>query len=620
MPDTLATVYTHHKIKHIIDNESPIFSLPLFLIYKEELPDLLCIISILENKFVDGLPFPAPVRKNWGEYSLKKAEEFYEQLKLQVIAAMKNKKVSSTIDPKLITIEPKSIPKDPLATNIATKINVTVWLSSRVLTDLMSTQRIYKVMSAYLTCPDDISFFVNIISNVEQTPEQIRFMQRHLKHLKLNNLYENHVKVVATAVVAVDLFNKEKNPQLFIYQYIKNLRKSNNSLNLYLIDVLTLVANEVPPTLRSLLFKAGFDMNVLNPSIKALEEPFNKNLNKVPELSSNQWPVLIFYFLLFISRRAKADKNLAIYTYAGKKHPTAIKIIAERKANFLKSFIENSQYLELLSANFLQSIIDEIDLSFPNMHACLLALICFESFPPLKNLFMSVWKFKSDFTYAIYPSSNPFYFGTLYCPNKGQPPLSISSNDLYQVVLLMNIAKKMKSNPDTTNQVEFQNEKTKIEDDELRESLTLTVVTKQATHFTGSSLINYDALYEFLITFVLNANGPNHNKFEQFKTFFNVLREQTDLDKVLSKLKPSDFINLGSIPELNLKKESIMSSQDTIRQKIGALPLLADDKEQSIERQWLETKYKILGCLSDQLEIQLFKEPDEEEHDLLCNL
>ena len=612
------------KLSHTLDAQDPLLSIPLSLFKETEHAELISIMWLMENKWINSAKAPKSGAV-MGQLSSKHVQQFFGSIKRQVQALinLSNGPLEAMSTQEYTILKPEGS-----------------WVNPTLVTHSFSKNPIYNLLRKCTKCTHELNFFLPWFNGQFMGQAEQNNFAQYLHGLNTNGTLQASVDALASTLVNLEPFTSHQYPQSYIYQCIIRINKlianpTEDSVYpeilSYYHEVLISLARQYPPTLESLFISLGIQLpETIDPMARLMLE---QNLLEIPGLTENQWPDLVYYASLFIFGHAKADPHLLNYTYAGKEFPASLKVLAQKHAKQFKPFIAKiEQCTSAVKADYNSGLTADLVATALNYHPKQVALFCFESCAPLRDLFDKAWQApgKKVTTYnkvALKPSMNQFVFGRLYTKPKCTDPIAISNHDLDILVELHQIAKDTKIPPAEklplgqkragtffaqTPTIEFLEQgrrrdasrvafiilQSQIEDLILRKSISLGSMAENADYFMTAFALNLEALSDFVSDYGVNAPRPSPVALEDF---FEAFPKNTTLNTLIDELaRDKTFIDLGNVPTLKAQKATLNHKLIELSDKLALLPKSQKDEE-VLYKKWLEAQVYIYKGFKNKL-------------------
>ena len=618
MSKTIANLLRKLKIKHNLEPRSPLLSFPLSLFKKEEYADLVSIIWLIDNKWVDSTKAPKPGTV-MGQVSKTQVSQFFESIQRQV----KN----------LVTMS--NAPLAALDTRIYEVVKPDgAWITPTLITHFVSKKPNFILLDKCSKCAHELNLVLDWINGkIPSGSEQLELVKL-LESLRTNGTRADSINSLVAVLPQIEPFKRHTYPQRYIYECLIAINKyiASPSAHMhpeilsYCHEVFTLLAKQYPTTLESLLLSLGVTLpKHLDRNLMHL---LKQDLRQVPGLTEQQWPELIYYVSLFLYGQAKADIQLINYTYSSKELPTTLKLLAQNHAeHFMPYVAKPEQCKPAVMVDFKARLKRELQVNNLNKQPGLVALFCFENCAPLIHLFVKTWNeqgiaISANKTVALKPSPNQFVLGHVFTREDSLNPVLISNDDLNILIQLHAQAKKaklplsdespIKSKETETEKIEFalttpyrlvdptQSDfnllRGCINDPELRRSISLKSMMKMGDDFMSAFVINFGAVSDFICDYGINAAKTSAPSSQALLEFYKALPTETALDMVIDELSTHntliDLENTSSLPE---QRTNIIHTLERLNRKLKELDPKSD--YEALQKKWLETQVYIFSGL-----------------------
>jgi len=669
MSKTISRLLEKLKINHHIPHDSPLLALPLSLFKKEEYIDLVSILWLYSEKFIDrSKKFKSTVVM--GDISKGHVSELYQSVKGEVSMALA----------LLETDENQLIPW-----SIQTKPNG--WVNATQVTHFLKNDHTYNILFGCFS-------MINILTEWVETDhfDALDFLDE-LEIQQIQGVHELITAKVISTMPHIKPLDDHPNPQRLIYDCVINLNKKMSldeissddvtTLN-YFHEVMTSLAKHYPPTIQIFLFSLGIAIpDNLDPHLALI---LRQNLFEVDSLTEQEWPQLIYYISLFIAMYAQTDRSMLEFTYANTEFLDLLDVLAQKHGKQFNKYLDMLDDTEAASEpcsdeqlrNIIREELDGNGLS--TLHPMLLGLLCFENCKPLKELFKMVYQQDTlvinNSTTALRPSANPFLLGEVLSIGNPQQLLKISNHDLTRLDRLIVLARQIntksdkekphseESESDTAissdgeelsmrreqynarhnggysffplpassrtfseflqmdeHSIEFHDVRSMIEDEQLRESIS---GANAMSHYRFTPVINYCAITQFILDYRIDSPKHISPTYLQLKDFFEVVRDNDTLDLIVTKLAPLKlFVDLDALETLDLQIDNLNNSINYLHIFLKVIKKNPDDEELKLRRLWLETQKSACIKFKEMLvnkaqEIEEAKEDEEDEESESC--
>ncbi|KTD83008.1 hypothetical protein [Legionella waltersii] len=581
-----------YNINCNLSSDDPILQLPLSLFKETEYADVITIVWFYEHNWYNPSKVPS-TNKKMGEISYRQSLEFYNSVKSKVESTMKL---------------PVDLSSDEIIIN---KSPASLWVNASQTTYLLCTMDIFAKMMTNINCDDEQEmFFKWILEGQLSTQDQARLESR-LSINTLKNTLDAVVCNMARNLLNSATFQQSSHSIALVKKLLENLIQGNSGLlednARFFISVLRQVITIFPTPISVILQGLGIHIpDQLSPELAFI---LTMNIDDIPGLKDENWPVFIYCITLFLHQCAQGSPSLLSYSYAGaalnfsfesctKHHTQRLLESLESKKSFYTKEISDQLKMEL----------SEFNLS--SVHPELLALLCFERCDPLKQLFITAWKnqqvsLPNTPVTALLASKNKFTLGeTIYNPKNNQI-VSVNKEDIYLIMKLKQLVLSYKSKASGTSQPffatngsstqpqartkeeylqEFETLSRQISDPKLK--LFLTIESIDSLHF--SYVPNSSAVFEFMHQYLVSSE-PQYPPTSDLRDLNLVLNSPQVLDGIiLSISKDKLLVNLND-------ESSYIAELERIDEKIGKLESMltgsGDDvatEETKLRQWWLE--------------------------------
>ena len=620
MPQTtIADLYEEINLKPV-DSKSPLLHLPLSLFKPEEYEELLSIIWLIDNKWVDSTKAPKPGTV-WGEHSLKLVEHFFENIQRQVkmfITLSQNAQVLKT---------PSYAIFKPIGSWITPAL-VTYFVSKRDTFELLD--KCSKYVHEFNKCARELDMFLDWFNGkMPPKPEQLEFA-KFLEGLRTNGTRAERVNSLIAVLPLIAPFNSHASPKKYIYECLIAFNRqitigSDTAMHPEILnywhEVFTLLSKGYPTTLESLF--ACLEIKLPKRLDPLLRSMLKQDIREIQGLTEQQWPELMYYAFLFIFGQARVNTQILNYTFSGKEPPAALKFLAQKYVEHITPHIEKpGQCKPSVRSDLKKTLTKQIRSCIPNSQPAMVALYCFENVAPLRTLFIKAWK-QQGFniinikgrTVALKPLPNPFVLGEAFTFDKEAIPTS--NDDLNVLIQLHERAKIAKppvggESPLLSREPSSDDEKCsltapdlapdrladktqadcyrlteQITDPELR---SLTSKKKMDDEFRSFCIINFDAVSDFICEFgVRTLSVPSAHALS---AFYKVLPTKAALNMVIEELSTyKTLINLKNTSTLMEQRANIKQILKKLNNKLEGFEPKSD--YETLQKQWLETQLHI---------------------------
>ena len=639
MPQTIATLLTKLKIQHSLDPNSPLLSLPLSLFKQEVYPELISIVWLYSDKWIKKSALKAGMVL--GEHSAKQIKSFYETIYDQVVDIIKSSRLSN--------VKPKNESPHCISSNPGK------WVTPTLVTLYVRDRPMYQLLDKASQCALELNHFLLWLDEKTVSAEDQTYFAQYMEDLEEEGTREASINRIVDLLRQIESFKSGESPQANIYLCISRLNKEiashhNNQHNpqalAYFHEVLTRLSRKYPTTLESLLISMDFDFpEKVNADLIRL---LRIDLRTIPGLTEEQWPQLAFYVTLFLHGLAKADPKLMYFSYAGEAMPAALSQVAERYTTAMKKCIEKPERCTPeLTLSFEDGLPADLAQKGLQMHPRLLALMCFENCPALRNLLLEVWiqrdvEVPLGKTKALIPSPNRFLLGLIHSVGPAGEPIGISNHDLRILVKLHELFKQ-KDFPKTDKVslvrqrssvlnsdntffspsslldeplltgpksalAQFKSLQKSIKDPLLREATTHAHIAAHSERFLKYTMLNYDALIEFFATYEVNAKQRKPVDFRELEDFLAAVPDVNALDMLVKEMSRNKaFLDLSSSKTLIEQRKTFIHTIRSLKDTIKAREKDPSDEKQALRKKWFETQLYIYDQFLNKVEVKLAK-------------
>ncbi len=655
MSNTIASLLKELHIYHEIDPDSPLLHLPLSLFKKEEYADLITITLLDGDGWIKPNKVPKP-QAVLGEISLEHVRQFYNAVKFRVSTALDN----SIMDNFILgsEVDPLSVSRSP-------------WVNPTQVTNFLGNNPTFKLLMSCLQCPEELIFFLKWYEETI-SPSDKDICSNHLRNLQSNESWKKSVDNLVATLTQLELLQPHPYPQRMIYEFLikinhqlENLDKNNLSPEIlnYYREVLVLLASKFPTTLESLCISVGILIPPTN--IEGdLALLLRYDLAKVPGLTPEQWPQLLYYAALLLFQHTAIHPSLMSFTHSGKKLPEALAGVAEQHARHFEAFLQSpAQCKKAVDLDFSEIISEELKEKSLNVHPMLLTLLGFEQCDAFRNLMGTALGNNNESiltcrTIALKPSANRFLLGEALSRGKTKisTPLPISNHDLPLIEQLIELARKRKETTppispsiiDVSTKESPQQQKTpisnihpffiplpplkipmmdehesqfnvissQIKDPILRTNLSISTMCE----FSYIHVINYQAILSFILDFEINSTNKSNPSLEKLQEFFNVINDSSSLDLIFEELIHSKlFINLEhDIDSLNIQVKKLGKSIDKLDAILSDFTEPPKEEDLNLRYRWLNIQKEFCIRFKELVEQKIESidsmQQSEEEH------
>lgn len=648
MPNTIADLLAIHHIEHTISSDDPLLKLPLTLFKEEMHADLITLMYLYNKNLIDLNKIFKPGTQ-LSDFSARHVQDFYESIKATAQATIDGTQKFLTPQEQVKSI--KFSDKRPYN-----------WHNANQMTLFLQSNPVYLILAEHIDCSRELYFLLKLLGDEKMDVSHELELLYNLDDYEFNNTLRARRQNLILTLAKTDPFKNHPRPGELINQYLAKLRQqqyqgtpvrlASVTMN-YVQGVLTELAQRYPVTLKDLFHDVGVKIpEHLSADLTSL---LSLDLRQVSGLTEDQWPELMYYGMLFMYGYAKASPSSGFYTYSDSFYncldstpPSTLQSIAQNHSGNLKKHLQHhglEQNMQVYDESLADDLRDELILHFLNQHPGVLALICFENCPPLRNLFIGIWEkaglldAKNTKTHALIPDSNKFLLGKILAHNN--KPIAISNHDLSLIEQMMRLGEKwtalqqsrtfpyiapevkvpvvsqkqlqafarlraergipsrpprffspsaeiiLRTNsPEAQYQTEFENLKKQISDPALSDSLSLYTMER----YSILNEINFNAIAEFVLEFGVDSQNSNPPSCQDLIELFKVVHSGDILDSVVDYLVLSkQFIDLdGSEPIC----DQITHLEQNMRMLAKEQELASRNQtdEGNIRSRWIETQ------------------------------
>ena len=239
MSKTIARLLEKLKINHSIHQDSPLLALPLSLFKKEEYLDLVSILWLYSEKFIDRYKTLKPTVV-MGKISEGHVSELYQSVKTEVSMAL------ALLETDRDQLTPWSIQTKPNG-----------WVNATQVTHFLKDNHTHNILLGCLS-------MINILTEWMETDyfDALDFLDE-LEIQQRQGIHELIIAKVISAMPHIKPLADHPNPQRLIYDCVIKLNKkmsldetsSDDDKTLdYFHEVMTSLAKHYPPTIQIFLF------------------------------------------------------------------------------------------------------------------------------------------------------------------------------------------------------------------------------------------------------------------------------------------------------------------------------------------------------------------------------
>ena len=193
MSNTLADLLKKLNVVHKLNKNDPLLFLPLSQFNKKELPDLITLVWLHGEGWIDPSKVPNP-HKELADMSKEHVEQFYNSIRREVRTAISESKEYSD---KGIKTPPYPILSVPPS----------LWVNSTQVTLYATLNTTYKKVIKLSHCNQELSLFQKFIEHIPFTSQEENRFSFELDDMLLSGAQETRKKSFACALKRLDQRN-----------------------------------------------------------------------------------------------------------------------------------------------------------------------------------------------------------------------------------------------------------------------------------------------------------------------------------------------------------------------------------------------------------------------------
>lgn len=402
------------NINHHIQPNHPIFDIPINLFEKDELADLLTIIILVNNEFIDNSIYRTmdctEKESSFEEYAL------YVQLKNSIVIQIENHE--------------KKIEIPQINTNELLHIKL---VNQNKIESLISIHPVFKKLIDLIHCRAEYPVISKYIHFEPINPSELDACYKSLNKSAALNLLDIKNRIITKLLFSSKPIEEQVFSQhnlIECYLKLDLLKDSCTSQSEELstleftLGVIKHLSQHYPVTIGSLISKLGIILpNSIKPDLKSLLET---KLDSIPAIQQKDWPKLVYYTLLLLFNHAQIEPEIINYSYCASDEQSInlLETASEHLSSiqdYLDKDLESSSLLfNVYTHEELQDHLRPLHFNNPRK----LGLLCLDNLPPLKTLLIQIWKnqgieIKSSQTCTLLHSPNHFIIGKAFFMKSG---------------------------------------------------------------------------------------------------------------------------------------------------------------------------------------------------------
>ncbi|BCA96126.1 hypothetical protein TUM19329_24870 [Legionella antarctica] len=214
MLNTTSALLVNLNMKHDHIKDSPILNIPMFLFKETQYADLLLILWLYEQKWIDDSKIPEP-GVVMGEVSHKHVTVFCSEIKKEAYQAIARLNDVNSESRKSFTITSKP----------------NIWVNPTQVTHYISNNPVFKLVTELMTdsseCANELIFFLSWIEHISAL-DKTKVVSDWECLKKTGNYKFNMLKLVL-ALTQTEPFKSHPNPPSLVYKFLGEIGKRQSN-------------------------------------------------------------------------------------------------------------------------------------------------------------------------------------------------------------------------------------------------------------------------------------------------------------------------------------------------------------------------------------------------------